>query len=463
MAYNPDIQFRCSIIRGKSISKMDDLLPIYAEILNELCPISKDAFADEFDKRLTIYLGTDKTVSNHRTENVTKILGLVYFKNETVFLSRRTEKYLVDNDAPALFKSVCYSFQQVNGSQTISTIQYKVDNGISCRPFHFILKLLKLAYENDVRIFKQEVYYYVLNSLEVLQGRVSPQEVLNAIMLDRGNKVYKRVALVKNHAWTFQHMKEQLDYLLLANLIREDKDYVWLNIKEMKVINLFIERLNAPLAIDYYKEYDYSQPNIFNKIEEDWLQYFGLQPSVDLTIFNTSVNSLDIQSEESDDSATTVSTIEIGDMGEDYVMKYERAIVQQFNSRLTNRVLYFGKTRGLGYDITSIEANRAASPAQREMTRFIEVKTSTRVSPPSAEFQDTFNMTRNEWVVAQQQGAHYYIYRVYITNSGVFLHIITNPCGKSENDLLFASPVSYRVEYDNKAVDEQLEISDYVR
>ncbi len=38
--YNPDIQYRCTIIRGKSISRMDDYLPIYAEILNEICPIS---------------------------------------------------------------------------------------------------------------------------------------------------------------------------------------------------------------------------------------------------------------------------------------------------------------------------------------------------------------------------------------------------------------------------------------
>ena len=33
---NSKLQFKCTIIRGKSISKMDDLLPVYAGINNTI-------------------------------------------------------------------------------------------------------------------------------------------------------------------------------------------------------------------------------------------------------------------------------------------------------------------------------------------------------------------------------------------------------------------------------------------
>lgn len=46
--YNPDIQFICIIIRGKSISRMDDYLSIYAEILKEICPIPVELFSHYF-------------------------------------------------------------------------------------------------------------------------------------------------------------------------------------------------------------------------------------------------------------------------------------------------------------------------------------------------------------------------------------------------------------------------------
>lgn len=63
MSFNPNIQYRCTIIRGKSISRMDDYLPIYADILNEICPIPSVRFNDSFDKKLSRYIKDDgKTI-----------------------------------------------------------------------------------------------------------------------------------------------------------------------------------------------------------------------------------------------------------------------------------------------------------------------------------------------------------------------------------------------------------------
>lgn len=131
-AFNPELQYRCDFIRGKSISQMEDYLSVYVTILNDICPIAEDQFADTFDRRFAnvFQISLDdkakmKAVRNHRTENVTKILGLVYHFEGVVYLSKRTQKYLNDNDQPALFKSVCFQFQQPNGAQKFRTFVEK--------------------------------------------------------------------------------------------------------------------------------------------------------------------------------------------------------------------------------------------------------------------------------------------------------------------------------------------------
>lgn len=101
-AFNPELQYRCDFIRGKSISQMEDYLSVYVTILNDICPIAEDQFADTFDRRFAnvFHISLDdgasmKVVRNHRTENVTKILGLVYRLDGVVYLSKRTQKYLM--------------------------------------------------------------------------------------------------------------------------------------------------------------------------------------------------------------------------------------------------------------------------------------------------------------------------------------------------------------------------------
>jgi len=95
MSFNPDVQYRCTIIRGKSISRMDDYLPIYAEILNEICPIPAKQFDGTFDKKLSHYIKDDnKTIKNHRTENVDKLLGMYFVKDGIIYISDRTKKFL---------------------------------------------------------------------------------------------------------------------------------------------------------------------------------------------------------------------------------------------------------------------------------------------------------------------------------------------------------------------------------
>ncbi len=122
---------------------------------------------------------------------------------------------------------------------------------------------------------------------------------------------------------------------------------------------------------------------------------------------------------------------------------------------IVNKVNYLGNTKGLGYDITSIEASR--NQKNPEFSRYIEVKATKRVHPPDfTDTIDTINLTRNEWVAAEQHSNHFYIYRVYFTSKGTFISIINDPVRKNENKLLYATPTIYRVEFGDNAVDQKL-------
>ena len=117
----------------------------------------------------------------------------------------------------------------------------------------------------------------------------------------------------------------------------------------------------------------------------------------------------------------------------------------------------FGKTKGLGYDIQSIFANESDNP---EFVKYIEVKSTKRVTKPNienSEWQDILNITRNEWVAAEQWGKSYEIYRVYFTQDGPMMIIIKNPFKKFKEQNISVFPVNYRLEFNGLSIDDRRE------
>ena len=51
--YTPEHQYRCTIIRGKSQTDMEDLLPLYANIVHKYCPCEETAFKASARKHLS--------------------------------------------------------------------------------------------------------------------------------------------------------------------------------------------------------------------------------------------------------------------------------------------------------------------------------------------------------------------------------------------------------------------------
>ncbi|MEG0835849.1 MAG: DUF3883 domain-containing protein [Odoribacter sp.] len=462
--YNHEKQYRCTIIRGKSQKEMDDLLPAYAKVIDEICPCLAEEFEMKFNNAFQHYLPESerikKTLDNHRTEISGKLFGMYFSADDgRVYESERTQKYLEDNDQPAFFKDMCYKMQFPNGTQKASpTVAKRVSDKICIRPNAFLIKLLLIAQTANVRISKREIGYYVLNSLDVLQGKASPYEVLEAIIKDQKSGIERKVFVQgKEPSYYWQHIKEQMNYLELANLIRFTDDMqVILNPNETATIELFGADWDKKPEFDVYS-YDLSTKGGRKSFQFAWDAYFATLSSNAKT-FDTSANALIVDMTEVEKplpkkETSGINLTEFGDEGENIVFEYEKKRVAAFNQRLVNKVLSLGKTKGLGYDIQSV----IAEPGDMaEFVKYIEVKSTKRFTAPNFDdglWVDTLNMTRNEWIAAQQHGAFYSIFRVYFTKEGIVMFILTNISQKLKDGQMQAVPTTYRVDFNNSAVD----------
>ena len=74
MTYDPDRQFRSTIIRGKAKTDLDNLLPNYAQIISDICPLPYEGFVRQFDARLGQLLpeSTEKTLTKKKKKKKKK-------------------------------------------------------------------------------------------------------------------------------------------------------------------------------------------------------------------------------------------------------------------------------------------------------------------------------------------------------------------------------------------------------
>lgn len=469
--YNHNNQYRCIIIRGKSQRELDNLLPAYALVIDDICPCAKDEFETRFNNQLaTILHGKNadtfalkKTLDNHRTEIAGKLFGMYYLADDDVYYaSERTNKFLADSDQPAFFKDICFKMQFPNGMNKIQTVRPYLDEKISLRQFPFVIKCLMLAAERNIYLNVNDIGYYILNALDVLKGIATPNEVITQIVADKKAGVERKIFVQgKASSYTMQHIREQLNYLELANLIYiTDDKRVLLNYKEQECLDMFVAMCGVSPAFDMYY-YDTDKQSDREQLYLDWNYYYS-KISTESDKFITRISSL-VKPEElekteiSKQKPAAGSTVELGDEGEQYVYEYEKKRVAEFNPRLANKVLPLGRTKGLGYDIQSVVAEKGD---MAEFVKYIEVKATKRVTAPDLNddlWVDTINITRNEWVAAQQHKDFYSIYRVYFARDGVVAYIINNVYKKEQEGVVSVVPTMYRVDFSNTAIDAIIE------
>jgi hypothetical protein len=463
MSYNPHNQYRCTIIRGKAKNLLDDLLPAYANIVNEITPTSLDSLHSEFNSRLKKYLpgAEEKTLDNHLTEIVWKLFGMIYVDEEgIVFSSERTQKFLSDGDQPSFFKDFCYKFQFPNAADSVPKLSENIERRIAIRPYCFVIKVLRDASQRGAKLSKDEIAYFILNNLDALQGKATSKEIVDAIFKAREDKkLYKVEEPGKESSYNMQHITEQLNYLELANLIKISEGLVHLNEQEATTINEYSEKPEK-LYFDIYS-YSLESTESRKKLYDDWQEWYSLlSEKAKGGGFETSVSALESLTRLGEDEeapaplSQLVDTIQIGDDGERLVYEYEVKRIKKYDRRLTNKIHMLGKTKGLGYDIQSIFGDEKKEDG--EFVKYIEVKSTKRVTLPNIEgdnWFDTLNVTRNEWVAATQHKDAYEIYRVYFTGQGTVVAIIKNPFQKNEQEQLKVLPISYRLDFDKQSLD----------
>lgn len=461
--YQPEHQYRCTIIRGKSQTEMEDLLPLYANIVHKYCPCKEDAFRESAFSDLSFALfhvknfsdlsdNNQKTVKNHFTEIMGVLLGLFYPEvdeqsNETYIHESESCRFLIEkSDFPAFFKNLCINFQFPNGEKKPTVVAEEVKLGIKIKPFCFVVNLLYIAQANKQLLTKQEIGYYVLNNLDVLKGNVSAQEVYDRIIEDRSQGI-KRNKLSGSNEW--QHIKEQFNLLELANIIEHDSTHIWLNPLESDAILHFINNMNQPFFD--VTSYNLSSSEGRKSMVQDWKKYNG---RFDSKFINSKAESVQISKREDlvAGKSAIKSTTDLGDEGEAFVYKLEQDRVREYKERLVNKVLLLGKTKGLGYDIASIEANE--NPTNPEFARYIEVKATKRITRPSFNqtWVDSLNITRKEWVAAQQFGSAYNIYRVYFTKTEIIVVRINNPFALSQEGKIDVVPTIYQMDFGSDVI-----------
>lgn len=468
--YNPENQYRCTIIRGKSQTDMEDLLPLYANMIHKLCPCEENAFRSSCFRILSKALfnteaynsltdSNQKTIKNHFTEIAGILLGLYYpDKDEngiTYIYESDSCKYLIDsNDYPTFFKNICLNFQFPNGAKKVNFVTEDIDNKIKLKPFCYVVALLYYAQSqpNKTLLTKQEIGYYVLNNLDVLRGNIPCSVVYNQIIEDRKNGV-KRERLSGSRDW--QHIKEQFNLLELANIIETDATYIWLNKYEKDTIAIFIKQLKS-FKFDAYK-YNLNISEEKELYYEDWKAIYGSFNKELLGIQTTFSNDVVIvgKEEQKVQGSAIKSTVDLGDEGEALVFKLEQNRVRRYKERLVNKVLLLGKTKGLGYDVSSIEADE--NPLRPEFARYIEVKSTKRITEPSFDnlWVDSLNITAKEWIAAEQYGEYYNIYRVYFTKSKTFVVRINNPFKKYVDGDIEVYPTIYQMNFDSKVIEHR--------
>ena len=448
-------RYRCTIIRGKAQSEIENLIPVYADVILACEGADVENFTYVFDSALSKFLSspTKKTLDNHRTEIAGKLYGMYFFEGDRLIVSPRTKRVSEDNDLPSFFKSIISYFQFPNGADAVQTVTARINDGIKIRPYHFVLNLLKEAADKNITLAKREIAYYALDSYDVLRGIASPNEVLDIILKDRAQRVVRCVEYFdengskKPSSFSMQHISEQLNILELANLIRQYSDAHETLIKLNNTENVFINTLTAQ---DYSEIlFDvYSYEEVTNLLRSDWQEFYCME-HLELVIPQTSTVSLLTSETQTPSGLVSNTPLEIGDEGEKIVFDYEKKRVAEFNSRLAQqRVLLQGKQRGLGYDIQSVWADLAKlNGKDSDGVFFIEVKSTKRLTQPKLDANDKIILTRNEFLAAQQHADSFAIFRVYLTSKGVFVYKIFNPLSPDAQCQPLCTPISYNYEF----------------
>jgi hypothetical protein len=439
--------FRLHHIRPRFKNNIENVL-LY--IATEICLIgekSEDEFAEELNKSIRCFPGNSlfkiKTINNWRTE-ISALFGLIeYTEKGKCKQSRLAENLYRRQDLIEFFRFFAYKFQYPGGHLKPSSTLKMINNGVRFKPAKYLLELLFKATESKGRfgLSKAEATHCIFNDLRVIRGYKNVEEVIDLIDTNRKKNIeYDSMGDVIRYAGDI------LDYLVLADILdlRPNGKY-YLKSYELEVVNSIIN------SNEYFTGYD----NLYGKVklsladvkktQVSWYEY--VNEGINAKIFKGDISNLIISKEvESDfdpvnnflqdiltklNDKTSVSTKEIGDLGEAILIHHEKCRLTLLDRKdLVRKVKKIPEAFAVGYDIHSFEGTGGNK-------RYIEVKTSTSKNKITV---NRFHMTANEWESAETLKEAYFIYRLKISQNSLDLFLIKDPVGQYKSNNLSMTP-----------------------
>lgn len=432
-------------VRPRFKNDIENLLLYMAGEISKLAPLPKKVFDETLNAAIYKYPGnitkTLKTINNWRTE-ISSLFGFIINDGQVSKPGKRAAELYESEDLIETFKKFLYTFQYPGAHIKAHENKILIEQGVNFKPAKFILSLLKKAEELEgkrVGIIKAELCHCVLNDLRCVRDNENPRETWERISQNRKDEIkYDMTSDVIRYAGDI------LDYMEIANLlITYDGRSYYINTLENEMISKYIS------SNEWFNGYDYLIANRAATLDEinqcnlPWAEY--VNQDLGRTDFSTDILTFIAQDSEDYeqlkqksvetfekklDAETSISTKDIGDMGEGMVYSHECQRMKLCGRNdLIHLIQRIPTKFAVGYDIQSVEVD--------ERKRYIEVKTTISMKP--LHFAK-IHLTSNEWSAAKTTKDRYFIYRLAISKQDKKLFIIQDPVGLYKSDLIDMIP-----------------------
>ena len=440
--------FRIHHIRPRFKSDVENVLLFMAEESSKIPDGPYKDYASAFNDAIRLYPGnegvTDKTINNWRTE--ISSLFAFYIEDKSVDYTETGEMAKVlatQQDLMQFFKYFLFTFQYPGGHLDRNGVAECIENGVRFKPAKYIADVLLHGNEKlkgTGKLFslsKAEATHCIFNDLRVTRDNRNPEEVVSLVLSNREKKVE-----YDTQGDVIRYAGDILDYMVLANLLKESHGYYYLNGAEAAAITTIQAQSPSFSGYDkfYGQQYD---PAEIDLVRPDWFKF--VNNNIDPSNFTTDIADFIKEQYPENEYAERVeekieelyasedpNTKKIGDFGEALVIGHEKMRITELGlGEFIHLIRKIPTALAVGYDIQSLEGT---SDLEK---RYIEVKTT--ISRKRIQFFKV-HLTPNEWSTASTMGEHYYIYRLMISSGGMIIYLLKNPVALYKSDQIDMTP-----------------------
>ncbi len=444
----PEYYLRIHHIRPRFKNDVENVLLYIAQECSKIPNGIISKYRIALNNAIKLYPGNEskkiKTINNWRTE-ISSLFGF-YIEDNQANITKTGEMAKVlseKQDLIQLFKYFLFTFQYPGGHLKSHEIKVLVDAGVKFKPAKYIAAVLLQGneiYKDNGKLFsisKAEATHCIFNDLRVTRDHRKPSEVVDLIIENRKKKIDYDCA-----GDVIRYAGDILDYMMLANLLKESHGYYYLNGTEIEDILSLINSDKWFSGYDGFYEKEYELQEINNQRSE-WYKY--VNKCIDPHVFNTNIVDF-IQAQYPINEYTEilkerikvlfseadVKTTDIGDIGESLVIGHEKMrLIECGLKDYLHLIKKIPTALAVGYDIQSLEGTLDG------MKRYIEVKST--ISHNKLHYFN-IHLTTNEWESATTLKEHYFIYRLVISREEMYLYLLKNPVAMYKADKITMIP-----------------------